>query len=71
MRYYIAYKFLDADKELLKKNLGTLCSKLENGNNSTFIFYRDTQNRGAIKIPDHVSVSQLGDAIKHAAYVVF
>ena len=40
-------------------------------NESYKVKCRFPEYKGARKIPDHVSVSQLGDAIKHAAYVVF
>ena len=39
-------------------------------NESYKVKCRFPEYKGARKIPDHVSVSQLGDAIKHAAYVV-
>lgn len=40
-------------------------------NESYKVKCRFPEYKGAKEIPDHISVSQLGDAIKHAAYVVF
>ena len=51
MRYYIAYKFLNTDKEILKKNLGIISDMIEREWNTTCIFYRDVQNRWAIEMP--------------------
>ena len=50
MRYYIAYKFLNTDKEMLKKNLGIISDMIEREGNTTCIFYRDIQNRWAIQM---------------------
>ena len=50
MRYYIAYKFLNTDKEMLKKNLGIISDMIEIEDNTTCIFYRDIQNRWAIQM---------------------
>lgn len=51
MRYYIAYKFLNTDKEILKNNLENICNKIEKMGDTTYIFYRDAQNRGETAIP--------------------
>ncbi len=51
MRYYIAYKFLGTDKKILKNNLKTLCDKIEDNGDTTFIFYRDMQDWGEISMP--------------------
>lgn len=51
MRYYIAYKFLNTDKEILKNNLENICNKIEKTGDTTYIFYRDAQNRGETAIP--------------------
>ncbi|MCX6822820.1 MAG: hypothetical protein NTX91_02365 [candidate division SR1 bacterium] len=40
-------------------------------NESYKVKCRFPEYKGAIKVSDHISVSQFGDAIKHAAYVVF
>ena len=50
MRYYIAYKFLNSDKEILKKNLGIISDMIEKTGNTTCIFYRDLQNRWTISM---------------------
>lgn len=50
MRYYIAYKFLWNDKESLKNNLEFISDEINKTWNETFIFFRDVQSRGDIKI---------------------
>jgi len=45
MRYYIAYKFLDSNKEILRRNLEIISSIVEREGNSAFIFCRDVENR--------------------------
>ncbi|MEF2175222.1 MAG: hypothetical protein V3575_02015 [Candidatus Absconditabacteria bacterium] len=50
MRYYIAYKFLGNDKESLKNNLEFISDEINKTGNETFIFFRDVQSRGDIKI---------------------
>lgn len=44
MKYYIAYKFSNTDKEELKEILNEISAIIESYNNETFIFYRDMEN---------------------------
>lgn len=64
MKYYIAYKFSNTDKEILKNNLETLCNKIEKTGDTTFIFYRDIQNRGEITLSINQVITQSFKEIK-------
>ncbi|HBB04638.1 TPA: hypothetical protein DCZ39_07245 [Patescibacteria group bacterium] len=70
MRYYIAYKFLDSDKEILKKRLGIISDMIEETGNTAFIFYRDTQNRGAISTPTDQIIRQAFIEVKKSDIIV-
>ena len=72
MRYYIAYKFLNTDKEMLKKNLGIISDMIEREDNTTCIFYRDIQNRWAIQMPiDEVIKQAFVEVKKSDAILAF
>lgn len=64
MRYYIAYKFLNADKEILKKNLWIISDMIERTGNTTFIFNRDVQNRWEISMPINQVITQAFAEVK-------
>lgn len=53
------------DEEIFVKDIEVI------SNESYKVKCRFPEYKGAKETPDHVSVSQMGDAIKHAAYVVF
>lgn len=64
MRYYIAYKFLDTDKEVLKQNLSIICDQLEKNGHTTFVFFRDIQNRWAKSMTNEEILEQAFSEIK-------
>jgi len=51
MRYYIAYKFLESNKDELKDKLNIISSSIEEIGHTPFIFFRDKQNWGTIQMP--------------------
>lgn len=64
MRYYIAYKFLDTDKEILKRNLKIISDMVEKNGDSTFIFCRDMENREPADRTNEQIISGAFDEIK-------
>ena len=70
MRYYIAYKFLNSDKKILKKNLGIISNMIEREGNTTCIFYRDIQNRGTISMKIDQIIQQAFVEIKNSDVIL-
>lgn len=70
MRYYIAYKFLNADKEVLKKTIGIISDMVEKEGNTTRIFYRDIQNRGTISMTIDQIIRQAFAEIKKSDIIL-
>lgn len=70
MRYYIAYKFLNTDKEALKAKLGILSEKVKNTGNTSFIFYRDVQNRGELEMSNQEIITQAFAEIKKSDAII-
>jgi len=70
MRYYIAYKFADNDKDLLKKNLETISDIIEKTDASTFIFCRDMQRRWTIEMTINEIIHQAFDEVKKSDAII-
>lgn len=70
MRYYVAYKFLNTDKETLKDNLAILSEKIKRTGNTSFIFYRDAQNRGESALSSKEIIMQAFAEIKKSDVII-
>jgi nucleoside 2-deoxyribosyltransferase len=72
MRFYIAYKFLGADKEKLKATLNNLSSIIEESGHKPYIFFRDAQNWGAIETPvNQILVKAFAELRKSEGFFAF